>query len=61
MRPLYVILIGFVLVLLGVAIPLLMILKLIPVGFFLCFVAFAVSVAGVLMGIIGASRYVRRG
>ncbi|MBM3190974.1 MAG: hypothetical protein FJZ90_19930 [Chloroflexi bacterium] len=60
MSPLAIIILGFVLVILGVIIPLLMVLKMLPVGFLLCFLAFASSVAGVLLGVIGASRVVRR-
>ncbi len=58
--PLALILLGFLFVVLGVVLPLLMMLSVIPTTFLVSFVSFALSVAGVLMGIVGASRYVVR-
>lgn len=50
---------GFVLVLLGFAVPLLMTLGVIPPGFILGFISYGASVAGVMLGIIGGAMYVR--
>lgn len=58
--PLTIILLGFVFVVLGVVLPLLMMLGIIPTTFLVSFLSFALSVAGVLMGVVGASRYVVR-
>jgi hypothetical protein len=60
MSPLSLILVGFLLIILGILLPLGMMLDLIRTTFALCFLAFSVSVAGVLMGIVGASRHVAR-
>lgn len=60
MSPLSLILLGFGLMVLGILLPLGMMLDLVRTTFAFCFVAFFVSVAGVLMGIVGASRYVVR-
>jgi hypothetical protein len=56
-RQLYwrIILSGFVLVLFGLAVPFLMCIKLMVPSFALCFLSFGASVAGVLLGIVGAS------
>jgi hypothetical protein len=50
--------IGFALVLLGVVLPFLMVLKVLPSTFTLNFLAYAASVAGLFLGIIGAAMYV---
>ncbi len=60
MSPLTLILVGFLLMVLGILLPLGMMLDVVPATFALCFLAFAASVAGVFMGIVGASRYVAR-
>jgi hypothetical protein len=60
MSPLGIILLGFLFVVLGVVLPLLMMLNVIPTTFAISFLSFGLSVAGVLMGIVGASRYVVR-
>ena len=57
--PLGMIAIGFVLVLLGVLLPLLMVLRIVPPGFALSFIAYAASFAGVLLGVIGSALYAR--
>lgn len=46
-------------VLLGVALPLLMILDYIEPTFFLGFVSFAASVGGLILGMIGSAMYAR--
>ena len=58
--PLGLIAIGFVPCVMGIVLPLAMMLNLIRTTFAVSFLAFAVSVAGVLLGIVGASRYVAR-
>ncbi len=59
-KPYWLIGIGFACVVLGVAGPLLMILGVIPSTFFLGFLSFAISVSGVMLGIIGAAMAVGR-
>jgi hypothetical protein len=57
--PLRLILIGFVLVTAGMVLPFLMVLRALESTFFLNFLAFAASVAGLFLGIIGGSMYVK--
>ena len=59
LQPKTVILIGFLLVLLGVVAPLLMVLDVLESTFFLNFLSFAASVAGLFLGIIGAASYTK--
>lgn len=59
LSPGKIILIGFVLVLLGVALPFLMVIKVLPSTFFLNFFSFAASVFGLMLGMYGAATYVR--
>ena len=59
MRPLTMILCGFGLSILGVALPLLMLVQLLPSTIFLNFFSFAASMAGLMLGIGGAAQYVR--
>jgi len=58
-QPLRLILIGFVLVTAGMVLPFLMVMQLLESTFFLNFLSFAASVAGLFLGIIGGSMYVR--
>jgi len=51
--------IGFVLVVIGVVVPFLMVMKIIPSTFFLNFLSFTASVSGLVMGMYGAAMYVR--
>jgi len=51
--------IGFVLVVIGVVVPFLMVMKIIPSTFFLNFLSFTASVSGLIMGMYGAAMYVR--
>lgn len=55
------ILIGFFLVLMGVILPFLMVIHLIPSTFFLNFLAYGSSLTGLFLGVIGASLYIREG
>ncbi len=59
MQPLKIILIGFLLVVVGVVIPFLMILGVVASGFFLGFLSFGASVAGLFLGLIGTAYYNR--
>lgn len=59
MQPWKLILIGLLLSLMGVALPFLMVICVIPSTFFLNFFSYVASLTGLLLGIIGASRYVQ--
>jgi hypothetical protein len=58
-RPVYIILIGFVLVLLGAFLPFLMVMRIMKSTFFLNFFSYGVSVVGLFMGIIGSALLVQ--
>lgn len=60
MPPWSLILIGFLLSVLGFALPFLMLLHFIPSTFFLDFFSFTSMMAGLFLGIIGAAYYVRQ-
>ncbi len=57
--PRSIILLGFALVLLGVILPFLMVMKVLQPSFLLAFISYAVSLGGLILGIIGAATYVR--
>ena len=59
MQPVTMILAGFVLSVLGVALPLMMLIHLLPSTFFLNFFSFTASMSGLILGISGAAQYVR--
>ncbi|MBN2548741.1 MAG: hypothetical protein JXB15_06270 [Anaerolineales bacterium] len=59
MDPRKMIAMGFVMVLIGWVLPLLMVIKVIEAGFFLSFFSYTVSLMGLFFGIIGAAFYVR--
>jgi hypothetical protein len=62
MRPIrgeYLILAGFVMVLLGAILPFLIVMKILTSTFFLNFFSYTVSVAGLFMGLVGCAFYVR--
>lgn len=59
MQPWKLILIGLLLSLMGVALPFLMVIHVIPSTFFLNFFSYVASLTGLFLGIIGASRYVQ--
>jgi hypothetical protein len=59
MRPATMILVGFGLSLLGVALPLMMLIHVLPSTFFLNFLSFMASMTGLILGISGAAQYVR--
>lgn len=58
-RALWLIVIGFLLVLTGAVLPLLMVLHLIPSTFFLNFLSYSASVSGLFLGILGGALYAR--
>ena len=57
-RPVYMLLIGFVFVLLGAFLPFLMVMRIITSTFFLNFFSYIVSVVGLFLGIIGSAQFV---
>jgi hypothetical protein len=59
MRPWSLILLGFLLSVSGVALPFLMVVHVLPSTFFLNFFSYLASFIGLVLGIIGASLYVR--
>jgi hypothetical protein len=58
-RPRTLIAIGLLMALLGVILPFLMVMKILPSTFFLNFFSYIVSVLGLFIGLIGAAFYVR--
>ena len=58
-HPLRMIIIGFVLLVLGVAFPLLMMIQVIESTFWLNFLSFGMQVSGLFLGFIGGTLYVR--
>jgi len=50
---------GFLMVLFGFIVPLLMVIQVIEPSFFWGFLSYGVSVAGLFLGLIGGSLYVR--
>jgi hypothetical protein len=59
MKAIHLLGVGLVLMISGVVLPLLMVIKVIPSGFFLAFFSHAASVSGLFLGLIGAATYVR--
>ena len=55
----YLILTGFVMVLLGAILPFLMVMKILTSTMFLNFFSYTVSVAGLFMGLVGCAFFVR--
>lgn len=49
---------GFVLVLIGAVLPFMILLRLLPSTFFLNFLAYGASIAGIFLGVIGVATYV---
>ncbi len=58
-RPVWLIVIGFVCVLLGAGIPFLMVMQYVKSTFFLNFFSYTISVIGLFLGITGAALFVR--
>ncbi len=59
MPPTTLLIIGFLLSILGFALPLLMVIHVIPSTFFLNFFSFGASMSGLILGILGGALYVR--
>ncbi len=59
MKPERILLPGFLLVLSGFVIPLLMVMQIIPSGFLLGLLSFAASVSGLFLGLIGAASWIQ--
>jgi len=57
-RPVYLILIGFVCVLLGAFLPYLMVMHFVKSTFFLNFFAYTISIVGLFLGLIGSAMHV---
>jgi len=47
--------VSFVMVLFGALAPLLMVIKVVPTSFALCFLSYGASVAGLMLGLIAAA------
>lgn len=60
LHPWELIAVGFGLVFFGCSVPFLMVMSLLEPSFFLSFLSYAASLAGVLLGLVGAANYVRR-
>ena len=58
-HPWKLLLVAFVLLVIGVLLPLLMVLRLLPSTFFLNFFAYAASFSGMILGLVGAALYGR--
>jgi hypothetical protein len=58
-RPFQLIFLGFVLLLLGVILPLLMVMHVIPSTFFLNFFSYTASLVGLILGIYGSASYMK--
>ncbi|WP_420643186.1 hypothetical protein [Candidatus Leptofilum sp.] len=50
--------VGFILVLIGAVVPFVIVIQLVESTFFLNFVAFAASVIGIFLGVIGTAMHV---
>lgn len=59
-NPLFLIGIGFVLVLIGAVLPILMVMQIVTSTFVLNLIAYASSVSGLFLGILGGAIYVGR-
>jgi hypothetical protein len=57
--PITTILVGFFLLLLGAVLAWLLVLRIIPSTYFLNFLSYTASVAGLFMGLVGVVLYVR--
>ena len=57
--PWKIILVGFILVLLGAVLPLLMVLQILRSTYFLNFFSYAATTCGLALGVIGAAMHVK--
>lgn len=51
--------IGFLMVLFGFIVPFLMVIQVIPASYFWGFLSYGISVAGLFLGLIGSSQYIK--
>jgi hypothetical protein len=59
-RPVKLVILGFFLVLFGFVAPLLMVLHIVPNSLLLSFLSYGASIAGLMLGLVGAAMFVRR-
>ena len=57
--PRFLLNLGLILMLLGFILPVLMVMRILPLGFFLSFLSWACSVAGLFLGVIGVAGLVK--
>jgi hypothetical protein len=58
-NPIFLIILGFFLLLFGWVMPLLMLMHVLPSTFFLNFFSYIVSLVGLILGVVGVAFYVR--
>ncbi|MCS7010460.1 MAG: hypothetical protein N2049_03075 [Anaerolineales bacterium] len=58
-RAIFIIVIGFILVTLGMVLPFLMVMQIVRTTFFLSFLSYSATVVGLFLGFIGSATYVR--
>ncbi len=58
LTPVRMMVLAFFLMLVGVVLPLLMVIRVIEPTFFLSFISYASSLAGMVLGVVGAAYYV---
>jgi hypothetical protein len=58
-NPLYILIVGGVLVVAGAVLPFLMVMKIIPSTYFTNFISYISSFVGLMAGIVGSALYVR--
>lgn len=59
--PRFLLVLGLILMLLGFFLPLLMVMRILPLGFLLSFLSWAFSVAGMFLGVIAVATMTRAG
>jgi hypothetical protein len=58
-NPIFLIILGFFMLLFGWVMPLLMLMHVLPSTFFLNFFSYIVSLVGLILGVVGVAFYVR--
>lgn len=58
LTPVRMMVLAFFLMLVGVVLPLLMVIRVVEPTFFLSFISYASSLAGMVLGVVGAAYYV---
>jgi hypothetical protein len=59
LRPVYLMILAFILLLVGWMLPFLMVIHVVPSTFFLNFFSYTISTIGLIVGVVGAVYYVR--